>query len=683
MGTIDDMKSALTQSALDALCEKFHIPHTVHPELPGRNNRIRNSPTGKIGVYTRFFDFANYRIPLSQFLVDGISVDLFAFINHADPTKVRIGEREVKEGEVPLLELTRGRVVPLAGVNEQGNQNDDVQDDGVHVHEVPATIAEKAKVSRKKRKATRGASGSSLPPKKLRDNHGTFWAGASTGEKSVTTLQSLLERNTLPVEVGVMAVATLPFITSSVCLTPERERVSRTDSVTGPHLRTQHLTERFAVLSDSPCHSSSNASGAEVSSVVRSLVLDPLIMTTAVATMAVVAASSVPVLRAVDEPVHASIFGDSTSAGTVGPDIAGPSQPAGIELSADTFYVSQDMDSETLRQLCGMDYDQLFAEFNVKAARQTCLGTEVRMPTEHILREKKTLKGRFSRQADLLKERDVKIASLKAQLSLKEAKATEAIRLRGQVSVAEAMEAARVAEMNSLKEQTTALKGQVAALESATVIKDTELTSSNAQIAKLTQDVSNFQLSCDELSVKAASLESEKINLLIKCLCWRPHVLGSVMKSGRRWILGRGLRLVVMKCLQSPEYLAALGGAIGRAIDKGMQDGLAVDVVHAHVQSIRGDAASHRLSLSNAMVPLIKPLSAENLVGEANTSGAAAAVAATTALSTTFIHANSVPPVPASDYEVADAEPQVEASSSPKIMFEQETLETSPEDPTT
>ncbi|GJY02161.1 hypothetical protein Tco_0360313 [Tanacetum coccineum] len=70
MGSIDVIKSTLTQSALDALCKKFHIPDIVHPELPGRNNRIRNSPTSKIGVYTRFFDFANYRIPLSQFLVD-------------------------------------------------------------------------------------------------------------------------------------------------------------------------------------------------------------------------------------------------------------------------------------------------------------------------------------------------------------------------------------------------------------------------------------------------------------------------------------------------------------------------------------------------------------------------------------------------------------------------------------
>ncbi|GJU48048.1 hypothetical protein Tco_1217603 [Tanacetum coccineum] len=50
MGTIDSTKSVLTQSALDALCKRFHIPDVVHPELPVRNDRIRNSPVSKIGL---------------------------------------------------------------------------------------------------------------------------------------------------------------------------------------------------------------------------------------------------------------------------------------------------------------------------------------------------------------------------------------------------------------------------------------------------------------------------------------------------------------------------------------------------------------------------------------------------------------------------------------------------------
>ncbi|GKD39537.1 hypothetical protein Tco_1259744 [Tanacetum coccineum] len=70
MSLIYDVTSTLTQTALDAFCQKCHIPDIVHPELPGPNQNIHNSPAGKIGVYTRFFDFANFRIPLSRFLVD-------------------------------------------------------------------------------------------------------------------------------------------------------------------------------------------------------------------------------------------------------------------------------------------------------------------------------------------------------------------------------------------------------------------------------------------------------------------------------------------------------------------------------------------------------------------------------------------------------------------------------------
>ncbi|GJR21658.1 hypothetical protein Tco_0970185 [Tanacetum coccineum] len=70
MSSIYDVTSTLTQTTLDAFCQKYHVPDTVHPEFPGPTQNIRNSPVVKIGVYTRFFYFANFRIPLSRFLVD-------------------------------------------------------------------------------------------------------------------------------------------------------------------------------------------------------------------------------------------------------------------------------------------------------------------------------------------------------------------------------------------------------------------------------------------------------------------------------------------------------------------------------------------------------------------------------------------------------------------------------------
>ncbi|GJS99377.1 hypothetical protein Tco_0820547 [Tanacetum coccineum] len=502
---------------------------------------------------------------------DDEEMDLFAFINHAYRTKVRIGEKQIEEGQTPLLESTRGRVVPLAGVNEQENQNYDVHDVGAHVvqdegvnivadEEVEATIADKPKGSRKKRKAAGGASGSNLPPKKLREDHGT--SGVSTGGKFIAALKSLLERSTLVVKVGVTAVSTVSFVTSFVTLTPKREGGERIDSITGPNLRTQHPAERFVILSDSPCHSSSNATDAEVSSVVRSLVPDPPIMTTVVAitivaTTVVADTSSVLVPKADDEPVHASIFADSTSIGTVGPDIAGPSQLVGTEISANTFYLSHDMDSETLHQV----YVPKWNMVNESALDDpdVCRSLVDQFAPPVLF---------FGFMTDLVKEKDVEIANLKAQLSLKEAKVAEAIRLHGQVSVAEAAKATRV---------TT--------LESAASTKEAECASLSAQTAKLTQDLSDLQLSFDELNVKAASLESQKDNLAsqdeqVKIFSdkvagldveltrmalhldeeFYPRYLTTI--AGRQWILSRGLKLVVMKCLQSPEYLAALGKAI-------------------------------------------------------------------------------------------------------------------------
>ncbi|GKC16932.1 hypothetical protein Tco_1013714 [Tanacetum coccineum] len=50
--------------------------------------------------------------------------------------------------------------------------------------------------------------------------------------------------------------------------------------------------------------------------------------------------------------------------------------------------------------------------------------------------------------------------------------------------------------------------------------------------------------------------------------------------SGRQWILTHGLKLVLLKCLQSFEYLRTLGEAIGCAINKGMQDGLKAGIDH-------------------------------------------------------------------------------------------------------
>ncbi|GKC99693.1 hypothetical protein Tco_1169968 [Tanacetum coccineum] len=654
MGTIDSMKSILTQSALDVLCEKFHIPDTVHPELPGRNDRIHNSPTIKslsviavtkvdASIFPLVFPWhtnktlrkdphptpiefnadlceylANNPAPFRKFsepflclsryydldencystfwtdddeggcalfaFFDLLScdsiclfslyakMDLFAFINHVDPTKVRIEERM---GVVP----------------DVGNQNKDAQDaknniiqgNAAEDQEIPidtgviriddivsATVAEKPKVQKRRRKAD-SASGSNHPPKKLKEDHGTFDdVGASTGGKSLAAIQELFEQSTLNVEVGVTAVATVPFVTSSVTPTPERGDDRPTDFVSVGNLLTQRPSKRFVISSDSSHDSSTNATDDEVTSIVRSFVSSPPLMIATTATKVVVETSSVLVPRVGHEPVHHTLF------------------------------------ANPLLWVRPTKMLQLLVEFSVGATRQTCLNSEVRLRLKHELKGREKFKGKFAMHAGWLKERDAKIASPQAS------------------------------ELNGLKERNAALEGQVATLESAVVVKDTELASSSAQIAKVTQDLSNLQLSCEELSINVASLECEKDNLIDlvsklegTCSGLRDEVMGyklfkeqieviqdeqvKVLSDKvvgldadligmalhldeefypcylttiaiRRWILSHELRLVVMKCLESLEYLAALGGAIGRAIDKGMQDALAAGIDYGKVR---------------------------------------------------------------------------------------------------
>nr|GEX28158.1 hypothetical protein [Tanacetum cinerariifolium] len=121
--------------------------------------------------------------------------------------------------------------------------------------------------------------------------------------------------------------------------------------------------------------------------------------------------------------------------------------------------------------------------------------------------------------------------------------------------------------------------------------------------------------------------------------------------AGWRWILGRGLRLVVMKYLQSPEYLAALGRAIGRAIDKGRQDGLAACIDHGNGGRGLVDVAAY------------------NPFAEANYFSVVNALRVTISILSILV----------ADYEVSGAELTAKVPSPPKIVFEKEELETTPE----
>ncbi|GJY93879.1 hypothetical protein Tco_0509661, partial [Tanacetum coccineum] len=181
-----------------------------------------------------------------------------------------------------------------------------------------------------------------------------------------------------------------------------------------------------------------------------------------------------------------------------------------------------------------------------------------------------------------------------------------------------------------------------------------------------------------------------------------------------RWILSRNARPLVMKCLHSPKYMTALGGVIGHAVEKGIQDGLAASIDHGQARRVladvatydpsaeanylavindlrsedfsllaqlesrkdasiidiidllhlEGDATDCFFSLTDAMVPLVEPLSIRSLTREVSSFEV---LAVTTALPTTFSQASIILLRPSSNVPL-----------SPRIVSEQEKQDVAP-----
>ncbi|GKB72340.1 hypothetical protein Tco_0933752 [Tanacetum coccineum] len=344
MSAIIDVKCVLTQKALDAFCNKCHIPEEVHPILPNQNDTIATTEaqweklskcsdnahgscsSGRLTLSIKIMPFYDDHPLVSEGFRKHyrmLEMDIFAFIHTSDPTKVKIVERERNEGEPLLLETTIDRTVPLLPVapdraeseleacverlfdeggsgnqTEQGDSIGDVKDANIQpVNEAANTVIEDVAPVQPKRQGKR---------------------------KSVVVDAGPQSRGCLLENPG----PTLPFMIASVSTTPEREGGDHTDSVAGLNLRTIGAPRRFVISFDSSHHSGTNVAEAEVDSLVRSSVL---IMTT----VTTVTSAVDPASAAKEKLVKPSpFFAGSSSAG--GTD---PTTSVFLDLTGSDFFV--------------------------------------------------------------------------------------------------------------------------------------------------------------------------------------------------------------------------------------------------------------------------------------------------------------------------------------------------------
>nr|GEY51159.1 hypothetical protein [Tanacetum cinerariifolium] len=461
---------------------------------------------------------------------------------------------------------------------------------------------------RKRKTIVADAGGPSHPPKKLREDYGAL-GGASTASKSMSQFRACL-----------------------------------------PGLYSSH-------------HSGANIAEAKVDSIVRS-------SASAIATVTTVTAAIDVDATDTRAPIVPSLFGvGSSSTGRT------DSVPGGFsDVSSSDFLIGgiRTVVDPTLtsKKFTSRDGVQLI-DLGLMTAVSIFVNALVRMRAEYNIREKRKLRAAVDEQAELLKANDEELESLKAQLLLKEAEAAEAIRLWAEVfkfesteqslrSEAKAAEAIRLrADVFKFESAKQSLRSEVGGFKRSKRCfrerekneLDVKVTDLSASVKVKEHEVHKLEISSAGLQEKVAAYEGfvsqlkkfqdeklEEVNEKFDKLCadfvdmalhleekFYPHLLTTI--SGRRWLLIYGMELAVAKCLNSTEYLSALGATISKAVEKGMQEGLSDGITHG----------------------------AEGMEG---TSGHD--VAAT--LSTTFVFASTILPISIDDYEVAHTDGQGGAS---------------------
>nr|GEV55445.1 hypothetical protein [Tanacetum cinerariifolium] len=570
-------------------------------------------------------------------------MDLFAFIRHFDPTKARIGERELAEREVGLPKMTEGRTVTLSPLattapEDSGDSVDKLFDDADQEHA--------------KRKVVRDASGSTYPPKKLRDDHESLLP--NTVGKSLAALHGMV-----PDGSAIPSRATKPLIAASIAPVLD---VGPLDSVFGPNLQTCPPYVKYVVSSDGSRYSDSYI---ETNSFVRSFAEHaPVVMVTVTTTVDTdVAVGS----KAKDVSKDFENIRDSSSGGGVNADAASISRLKKTSTSSDSFYASQSLDTETMHRV----YIPRWKVTNDSTLDDpyVCLGVKVRMRAKHTLERKCELEDKYA------------------------AKSTELRDLKDQNF--------------SLEGERSALSERVTTLESVTTSKEADLASLSSQVAKLTADLSalGWTIGCAvnkgiQVRLKARINHGKVERDLSMVEAYDPfaeekyvdavNALGAVdfsllfeLESKKDLSI---VDLMDSLCLEGA--LAEITGVenlqpspvqlmlpIHRPKDNVVfaktSHSFSLEIVDLWVQRFREEAKEKHFSLTDVMTPFVEPFSSKSLTREASSFAAPI-----TTLSTTFASSDVIPSSPVISDQVLDAKPHSE--DPPSVTFEKEELSTYP-----
>ncbi|GJR94716.1 hypothetical protein Tco_0266890 [Tanacetum coccineum] len=601
--SIYTVTSVLTQRELDHHCAVFNISAELRPELLDRNAVIKDSSEGKIGMHTRFIEFANFRIPSSKLLLCileyyQINLSQLSVINVAKVSHFEIMCRVL--GRVPTVELLNEnrifiRKYPkiflcLVGLIRSFIETDvrptllhsndkemglldfvnyvnpfklKIGDRTLAENEVPLidktkdrvispspqtislvyhTIQDVLNVNVSKRKKKVAFISGSPPVKKAQTE------GADTGSGSV-------------------APAAEDATSSSV--TPTSEHAFKGDF--HDNVRARPPSGYFVVLSSSSANTNIPTS-PQVVPLVSSAQAGANVLVTEPASDA--SSSSVPELEA--EALSAT-----------------PSQGS----FADDFYESQTIDF-------AFALNVYVPNWNITNNARIDNSVTCWNLLDHVTPPGYWVVLHNQHDAEFLESFNINSAQHVSRLeeSEAEAEAVDVAELRKRVSDLEAVVAMKLdGKVAQLTADCDGLRGQVVG----------EGKMREEFVSQQDATERRFSDQAMKLDAHIADVRRDMDNDLY------PHMLTAI--AGRRWVVGHGFRLAVYKCARFVECHSALGKVILMAINKGIQQGLEAGVVHgktgrsltqieAYDPEIEGKYVAAVFEFENVSFPLLDEL---------------------------------------------------------------------------
>nr|GEV54550.1 hypothetical protein [Tanacetum cinerariifolium] len=546
---------------------KYGIPETLHHVLPGPADRIVDFPEGKVGVYTRVMSFSKrpgkntpqcYTKPLdslknwnSRFFwvdesvfptvvdwrsnapkdgmpavgtyyveamraLDTHHMDLFSLIRAPNPTKVKVGSRPRAPHEVPLLTLTANRVIEM----------DDL-----------ATASES----------------SGVPPTIERSPLDfSLEAGASDQETAASEVPLSEEVPTAaapePSQVGV-AVADPPAATKS-----RKRSCDETDANAPP----SPCEEIILILG--PLEAVMGERASLPYSWAWLLLLLCLKMRLQASSPCVVAAED-------PKSENASSPTEVVSPGSVYRPECGVTNGKLL----DNPEACQDLVDHVappgyFSELRHMRNEDFLGQYNVNLARQVALGSQLRLRFEQEAKLLRKSVAQVARRDKRIKARELKIKNLQALLETEaDMKRAAEDKSAGLIKELEDMRA----RFSDLQVSHGQLSQQVASLKEQ--VNGEEKLKAAFEECKRYED-ERVERRCAKLDARLDALSIDFNEELY------PHMLTTI--AGRRWVVGHGLRLAMMKCAESLEMRQAFADVVSAGLAKGMSKGLKHGVEH-------------------------------------------------------------------------------------------------------